>query len=185
MDAIVTKKCAKCGEEKELSFFYASRRGLYGRRSACKSCENQDHLVYYHSHKAKYKLLFRSYRERNVQAVRTREKRYSDEHKEDRASQRKAYRKSHPEKERAWRRKKDAARRGNGGEFNEADWVVLLNEYGGKCLSCGDIDDLTLDHVIPLSGGGKHEYSNAQPLCRSCNSKKGTKTIDYRKGAHV
>lgn len=29
--------------------------------------------------------------------------------------------------------------------------------------------------------GGKDEIDNLQPLCTSCNSKKNSKTIDYRK----
>lgn len=30
-----------------------------------------------------------------------------------------------------------------------------------------------LDHIIPLSKGGNHEYANTQCACRSCNAEKG------------
>lgn len=68
-----------------------------------------------------------------------------------------------------------------GGEFTIAEWRALVDHYGGKCLCCGRTDvGLTADHVIPVSKGGTSNIDNIQPLCRSCNSRKHDKTIDYR-----
>lgn len=68
----------------------------------------------------------------------------------------------------------------------EAQWIDALFWFGYRCLACGNHDaKLCIDHVVPLSRGGTNEISNIQPLCRSCNSKKHAKHIDYRTGADV
>ena len=56
----------------------------------------------------------------------------------------------------------------------------IYNKYGKKCLKCGTEHNISLDHVIPVHKGGKDEVNNLQPLCKSCNSQKGTDIIDYR-----
>ena len=49
---------------------------------------------------------------------------------------------------------------------------------GRHCLSCWKQEPLvklTEDHIIPISKGGQNSIDNMQPLCRSCNSKKGNR----------
>lgn len=57
--------------------------------------------------------------------------------------------------------------------------------HGNSCLKCGSKYKLSLDHIIPISKGGKNCIENLQPLCKNCNSSKGSKIIDYRKACHV
>ena len=54
-----------------------------------------------------------------------------------------------------------------------------LIQEAGACRACGATDDLTLDHIQPMSMGGAHNESNLQVLCRSCNVKKKQTTIHY------
>ena len=47
-----------------------------------------------------------------------------------------------------------------------------------RCEDCKQLffpEELTVDHIIPWSKGGRTELSNAQLLCRVCNSKQGNK----------
>lgn len=55
---------------------------------------------------------------------------------------------------------------------------VLLRD-NKQCQYCGRIEPeerLTLDHVIPLSRGGKDHWTNVVVACRMCNNRKGSFT---------
>ena len=48
-----------------------------------------------------------------------------------------------------------------------------------QCQYCADIfnpKELTIDHIIPISKGGKTSWENCTTACMSCNVKKGDKT---------
>ena len=51
----------------------------------------------------------------------------------------------------------------------------ILRDYKYTCNKCSSKNNLTIDHIHPLSKGGSNNYSNLQVLCKSCNSKKGAK----------
>ena len=44
------------------------------------------------------------------------------------------------------------------------------------CQYCGKKSDLTIDHVIPKSRGGKDTWENLTTACEKCNVKKGNRT---------
>lgn len=47
---------------------------------------------------------------------------------------------------------------------------------GYKCCRCGKSGQyvsLEIDHIIPISKGGKSTYDNLQTLCHQCNVEKG------------
>jgi 5-methylcytosine-specific restriction endonuclease McrA len=65
----------------------------------------------------------------------------------------------------------------SGGEGVTAEEVKELFDLYPLCVYCGEVKPDTLDHVIPISRGGKHEYANLVPACRPCNSSKCGMTI--------
>lgn len=48
----------------------------------------------------------------------------------------------------------------------------------GQCEYCGADENLTVDHIYPLSKGGAHSEENFQCLCWSCNRAKYDYTED-------
>ncbi len=121
----------------------------------------QQHCAWKEANKENFNRLSASWRERNPK--------YNQQwHKEN------------PEKGRALSAKRRARIHGNGGSFTVEQWKSLCEKYHNKCLACGQVKPLTADHIIPVTKGGTSWISNIQPLCRECNSAKGTRVIDYR-----
>lgn len=80
---------------------------------------------------------------------------------------------------RAWQQRRRARRLCALGLFSASDWKTLLKRHGHKCYYCGvESFRLTQDHKVPLSRGGAHSALNIVPACRSCNSKKGTRSAE-------
>jgi DNA-directed RNA polymerase subunit RPC12/RpoP len=50
----------------------------------------------------------------------------------------------------------------------------LLHKYNFECVDCGSKENLTIDHIRPVSKGGSDDIKNLQIMCKSCNSKKGS-----------
>lgn len=58
---------------------------------------------------------------------------------------------------------------------------TIYDNDGGYCYLCGDkinIDDMTIDHVVPKSGGGDTNTANARCCCFTCNQMKGSMDLD-------
>jgi 5-methylcytosine-specific restriction endonuclease McrA len=68
----------------------------------------------------------------------------------------------------------------HGPHFTQEEWEELLEACGHRCLRCGAAEDLSVDHVVPLSLGGYNTIENVQPLCVRCNEEKAATIRDYR-----
>lgn len=71
----------------------------------------------------------------------------------------------------------EGAKRGDPLPFTQEELHDLISSYldKGKCYHCWDTLDsinVSVDHMMALSVGGKTELSNLRPICRSCNMDK-------------
>ena len=59
-------------------------------------------------------------------------------------------------------------------ELRQSQWWKRQLDRG-RCYYCGKSfppHRLTMDHIVPLSRGGKSNKGNVVPACKDCNNKK-------------
>ncbi len=122
-----------------------------------------------------------SWRKRNAERVKAYSRQYHQDHLEEcRAKSRKYYRDHLEEclmRSRAWNAKRRLMEKSQGDGYSAADVRLQYKSQKGKCWHCGkDLNGkFHVDHLIPLSKGGKHDASNIVCACPSCNLSKKDK----------
>ena len=58
------------------------------------------------------------------------------------------------------------------GVLRKEDLKILFKRYGYRCALCYCRENLTIDHIIPLTKGGTNGIPNLQILCLDCNLRK-------------
>lgn len=79
-------------------------------------------------------------------------------------------------------------RRNAEGSFTKQEWSSLVEYTLGICIGCEELvgeENLTVDHIIPISRGGTNYISNLQPLCMKCNFEKGTNIVNLLENPNV
>jgi HNH endonuclease len=56
-------------------------------------------------------------------------------------------------------------------------WAAAMVRDGHRSRKCRRSINLEMDHIVPISKGGKTEESNLQTLCRRCNRAKSKKLV--------
>jgi 5-methylcytosine-specific restriction endonuclease McrA len=158
------KQCHVCKTVKPISEFYTSNGHNDGYQTRCIPCEK----VYQKVMRAKYADRQRAYKRRWRAENREREN----------AKQREYFAKN----KEIWTAK---ASRRRARERNAESFIVSTREWrrmkNGVCVYCGSAENITIDHVIPLSRGGHHGIGNLVPACGSCNfSKNGQTVMEWR-----
>lgn len=167
------KRCISCGKSKGLSDFYSypytNCIGNSGMRyeSRCKPCARERRRYQYAKNSERDRRTSNQWKDRN----RKRLSEYSKERQKDPAHR--------ANKARLQRLRKARLRSGSGNtpEIRAIYAEAMRIETLIQCCPVFDLPELGkkihVDHVIPLSRGGKHEVSNLQLLPIGLNMRKG------------
>ena len=158
------KVCSQCIIEKPIIEFYPCYTAVDGREYRCKSCCKTNTADW----------LART----DLQILSAVKQRWYEQNQEISIWRAKQYRIEHPEWAREANTRGSRKRRATKlsaplNDLTTGEWKLLLDTFEHSCAYCGDSESkLTMDHVVPLSKGGSHTFTNIVPACKSCNSRK-------------
>lgn len=173
----MTRPCQKC----QLLFETDNPKRLYCS-VRCRRKQGRDlHITRYPSSDARQSA---SYYAKNKRRIQETQRRYRQQHRQSIAIQNRLYRWENRDKILEIRKASEHKRRAQ--RLNQTSltdhitpeqWKEIKNRHNNQCVFCRlHSFYLTQDHKIPLSRGGSNSASNIVPACKSCNSRKSTKT---------
>lgn len=147
---------------------------------------------YRETHREKVRQAADRYREENRETLRAKAREYVAINAETVQARTAAWRLANPDRARRyaaqWAKKNPdlviakAHRRrarvaGSDPDLTDEQWQDILYEFGHACAYCQSRGPLEVEHMTPISRGGRHTKANIVPACRSCNARKGTRTL--------
>lgn len=165
--------CTICKIEKPLERFIKDKRKDDGYRHQCKDCHNLRSVTYSKNNPEKRAESKRQSYQNHKHEIALKSKIYYSNNKDRLYQRSKKWAQQNPEKiNNKYNRRR--SRIANAETFDIRD-SFLIRLYSSPCVACGSRNKITMDHVVPISRGGRHSEGNLQPLCLSCNSGKCNK----------
>lgn len=167
-------KCIKCDKTFDESNFYNDRSKPNGKKPRCKAC---DKLSRDPEKRRKYEKEYWSDPERK-EKKKAHVKKSMIKNMEKHKRKRKEYLKTEAGINTQRKAGQVTRCKEKGAYIEHIDPLSLYHEQNGVCYMCleqFDFKDMEMDHLIPISRGGKHEASNVKMCCKKCNLKKGVK----------
>jgi 5-methylcytosine-specific restriction endonuclease McrA len=193
---VVMFLCRMCQRQLLREAFATDRQKKDGRRRRCRECDAADRKRRWWEKREQERERERRYRETHREEIAARKQMYQAEKGRDKMlAAGKRYRQTKRGREVLWEKQKRWATTERGrlngrvraarrrallmnaeGTVTEKEWLAILESQNHRCRYCQRLfnDELpaTMDHVIPLTKGGRHSPENIAAACRPCNSRK-------------
>lgn len=195
-DIIVEKQtCRVCNKEKHATEFSKSKTRKTGLDSRCKDCyrditrtrrggRNERWLEI---EELKQKYLFKCSRCKKIfdLTLRRNRKDYTCRECKNAAPRQQLYNSEkrrkeyleHPFRYKEQRARRRARIRNAEGSATKTQIKAKFDYYGNRCIYCGCRENLTVEHIKPLSRGGSNWPANLAPACKNCNLRKGDRKL--------
>ena len=176
MTSAGTKRCSKCRTLKPLSEFNKRKASPDGYTYKCKVCEKATAKMNYH--KRKKRLGGNKYYQDHKDEIKMKSREYYEKNKEHLLRKNKEYRQKNPEvhAKSVEKRKKILAERMY--VQYSRNQVIKRDTLNGVvfCYICGqpikDMNDLQIDHIVPVTAGGWECLYNVRCAHSECNRRR-------------
>lgn len=151
------KYCPKCGQTKAITEFHKNGSTL---RSFCKKCEIKRSILSKESTGYYRRPEVRAKRNEDSRLCKQAKYRFDEEYRV-------------AELIRCHNRRKLVTET----TLTPLEWLSIVEQFNHSCAYCGTKHNLTMDHIVPISKGGKTTPNNVIPACSSCNSSKQAEDV--------
>jgi 5-methylcytosine-specific restriction endonuclease McrA len=197
-----TYHCNKCQADLPREAFSTDRQKPDGRRRTCKECDQARRRARWQANLDREHERAARYRRENAGKVREAKRRYQQSERGRILMLEGSKRYAQTERGRLIRRensrrntktpkgviasrlrcaKRRALLLAAEGTFTRQEWQETIARQADRCFHCGrpftKSRPATMDHVTPLSKGGRHSAENIVAACRVCNSRKWNRMI--------
>ena len=161
------KTCSKCNQQKELSEFYF-RSDSQTHRNKCKDCVKAEKAI---------RESMPGVKENRAKKERERRSLHKDRINKTLREHRTTYLRDNVRMQLKNSISKRKSKLKDG--ITTQELITWQSEQVPICVYCGTTENLSIDHITPLSKGGTHTTDNLALACRSCNSSKNNNSLIY------
>lgn len=196
----VFRKCKQCGEILFINKFSNRKRNKFNKERVCKECKSNYMKEYFNDNKDRFRENSKRWRSENKERDKDNHMKWLEKNKDYVIERNSKYRKEHKDELKENRKRfdntyngdaykinnKSKIRYGNDvGEVTGEQYKEMMEFFNNKCAYTGEEFDSTvhrlrktIDHIIPLSQGGKNVIWNIVPCTKSANSSKNKRSLD-------
>ena len=170
-------ECIYCKKIKNSDSFRSLNSYNLNKTGVCKNCYIDNVHKYEQANHERLYDLRTKWAKKHPDRIKKFQKKSYDNNKQKIMERNKEWYKNNPD----WARTKNANIRAKRklaeGYFSKSEWENCKETFAQKCAYCDERTKLEIEHVVPLSKGGKHLRENIIPSCRMCNSSKGVSSL--------
>lgn len=171
--------CSSCNIERQIDEFIKDKKCSRGFARKCKQCayDSRDKEKMSEVKKECYRKNKEKYKERIKQNT----ARYLEDGRQSKWAIK--WQKANPDKVAEIKHRRRTRKMHNGRNDLTAEQIRQIKSTG-ICYYCNEqFDNLSIDHVVPLSKGGENTLSNVVAACIQCNKRKNAKLVEEFNGS--
>ena len=164
------RTCQTCGQIKTLDQYGYQNRTENKHKYICQPCDKARQKAYYYKNRKELLQKKQAYYFDNRAILLAKTYVYRKNNKDKIRESFAKWLTKNPEGQRNTAKRRKARLRG--AEIKKVTAKDIQKLLSFPCFYCGKKDNLQIDHVIPVSRGGRHAIGNLVAACASCNASK-------------